>query len=102
MVDPSVPKQYELLGPTIEALLALGGSAAIHAINKKVIEQQSYSPRQLAALHGVGKGTELAYQLAWARTILHKIGAVTNPRRGVWAVTEYGQNATDSQLVDAS
>ena len=89
-----------MFGPTIEARRALGGSGAIQEINEKVIELEGYTDEQLAVMHGHGEKSEIEYRLAWARTNLKNLGAVTNSSRGVWALTEYGRTATESELVE--
>lgn len=89
-----------MFGPTIEALRALGGSGAIQEINEKVIELEGYTDEQLAVMHGHGEKSEIEYRLARARTNLKNLGAVTNSSRGVWALTEYGRTATESELVE--
>ena len=86
--------------PTIEALRALGGSGAIQEINEKATELEGYTDEQLAVLHGHGEKSEIEYRLAWARTNLKNLGAVTNSSRGVWALTEYGRAATEYELVE--
>ena len=89
-----------MFGPAIEALRALGGSGAIQEINEKVIELEGYTDKQLAVMHGHGEKSEIEYRLAWARTNLKNLGAMTNSSRGVWALTEYGRTATESELVE--
>ena len=72
-----------MFGPTIKALRALGGSGAIQEINEKAIELEGYTDDQLAVMHGHGEQSEIEYRLAWARTNLKNLGAVTNSSRGV-------------------
>jgi len=86
--------------PTIEALRALGGSGTFQEVNEKVIDLEGYTDEQLAVLHGDGEKSEIEYRLAWARTNLKNLGAVTNSSRGVWALTEYGREATESELIE--
>ena len=99
-MDTYIPKWNELLGPTIRALNALGGSATIQEIADKVVELEEFTPEQLAVPHGDTGRSEIEYRLAWARTILKNLGAVTNSARGVWALTEYGKSVEDSELID--
>jgi restriction system protein len=51
-------------------------------------------------MHAGGENSEIEYRLAWARTNLKNLGAVTHSSRGVWALTEYGRTATESELVE--
>jgi len=76
------------------------GSGAIQEINEKAIELEGYTDDQLAVMHGHGEKSEIEYRLAWARTNLKNLGAVTNTSRGVWALTEYGRTATESELIE--
>jgi restriction system protein len=99
-MSPHIPKWNELFGPTVRALKALGGSATIQEIADKVIELENFSPEQLAMLHGDTGKPEIEYRLAWARTNLKNLGAVTNSARGVWALTEYGKTASEAELID--
>lgn len=100
MGPPEIPKWNQMFRPTIEALRALGGSGTIQEINEKAIELEGYTGDQLAVLHGDGEKSEIEYRLAWARTNLKNLGAVSNSSRGVWALTEYGRVATESELVE--
>jgi len=64
------PTQLELIEPTFNAIVELGGSATIEEIRDKVIEMLQLSDEIVDEPH-TGKATqqtELEYQLAWART----------------------------------
>ena len=83
------PTQIELIVPTFEALVALGGSATVDEIREQVIKALSLSDEIVDEPHK-GKATqqtELEYQLAWARTRLKSYGAIINSSRGVWMIT---------------
>ena len=83
------PTQLELIEPTFDAIVELGGSATIEEIRDKVIEMLQLSDEIVDEPH-TGKATqqtELEYQLAWARTRLKSYGAITNSSRGVWMIT---------------
>lgn len=86
----NVPPYQDFLWPTLQALRILGNSGSIQEINDGAIAVAKLTDEQLAILHGDGPGTEVAYRMAWARTYLKKVGAVTNTSRGIWAVTELG------------
>lgn len=100
MSGVEIPKWNEMFGPTIEALKVLGGSGTIQEINSTAIEQQGYSDEQQAVMHGDGNQTELEYRLAWARTNLKNLNAVTNSSRGVWALTEFGRTVSEAELIE--
>lgn len=82
-----VPRHLDLMNPTLEALRELGGSASIVELVDKVVDLLKPSKAILEHPHGDGRGTELEYQLAWARTYLKKYGLVTNSSHGIWALT---------------
>lgn len=94
----SVPPYTDLLWPTLQAAIALGGSASIAELNAAVVDREHFSDEQQQVLHGDGPQTEIQYRLAWARTYLKGMGLLTNSKRGVWAVTEDGQAATAEQI----
>ena len=82
---------------TIEALNALGGSATIQELEKKVIEVEGVSEAEQAITMSRGQGqsrTRVNYYLSWARTYLKRGNALENSSRGVWTLTERG--STDS------
>jgi restriction system protein len=87
-----LPHRNELMGPTVEAVKALGGSASNDEIVEKVISLLGI-PEALASLPYISKRgnedgrTQLEYDLAWARTYLKQLGILDNSARGVWIVT---------------
>src|SRR5690242_11675720 len=88
MTELDLPKSYKLLYPVLEALAELGGSASISEIVELVIKREGFSDAQQAVMHGGGPQTEIAYQLAWARTGLKAMGFLTNSSRGIWTLTD--------------
>jgi restriction system protein len=87
-----------MLWPTLQAAIALGGSASIAELDAAVIDREQFSPEVQDVLHGDGPSTEIQYRLAWARTYLKGMGLLTNSQRGVWTVTEAGQTATQNEI----
>lgn len=87
-----VPTHLELLNPALVALHKLGGSASIEELAEQVIEDLQPTDEVVAQAHSRGRGTELEYRLAWARTYLKKYGLITNSSRGVWSLTSQGAN----------
>jgi len=98
LVTATVPPYTDMLWPTLQAAIALGGSASIAELDAAVIDREQFSEEQQAVLHGDGPQTEIRYRLAWARTYLKGMGLLTNSKRGVWTVTEAGQAATQEQI----
>lgn len=63
-----VPSYYDLLWPTLQAVIAIDGSGHLSEINSAVVEREDFSEEQQSVLHGDGPQTEIEYRLAWART----------------------------------
>ena len=86
-MDTRVPRYFDLINPLINALKTLGGSGSNDEILNRVISDLHISDEIAGILHGErGNMTELAYQLAWAKTYLKNYGILTNSERGVWAI----------------
>lgn len=96
----SVPTYDKLMWPSLRALKAMGGSATNEELLNKVIELENFPPEVQAAPH-TQRETKLAYNLAWARTYLKKVGAIDNSSRGVWSITKVGEGLTedDAKLI---
>jgi restriction system protein len=84
--------------PALVAARELGGYAGPGEIDEQVIEASAFSEDQLAVLHKDGPRTEIEYRLAWARTYLNGIGALANPTRGTWVVTDSGQLLLEHEI----
>jgi restriction system protein len=86
----NIPAYDEMMNPLLEALHMLGGTGTIDEINSKVIEIMEI-PDDIAETPHDNKGyqTEIGYRLAWTRTYLKKYGVISNPEKGIWALTEY-------------
>ena len=95
----TIPNQFELMWPTLEALKALGGSGRIEEIVETVAKQQQYSEDQMSVQHGPSnRMSRIEYNLAWARTNLKKVDAIENSKRGVWAITDRGRRMTEAEV----
>lgn len=82
-----VPKYGVLLTPTFKALKDLGGSGDNREILDRVIKNEKISAEISDIAHpGNENISELAYQLAWARTYLKNYGIITNSSRSVWSI----------------
>jgi restriction system protein len=90
---PSVPPYDQLMNPTLNALRELGGSGSIPELVERVIADLRLPHDVVEQPHtGSASWTELEYRLAWARTYLKKYGVIDNSSRGVWALTQKGQD----------
>lgn len=68
-----IPTFDQLMNPLIKALRELGGSGTTDEIYERVIEILKLPDEVLEVLHGSkGAQTEIAYRLAWARTLTRK------------------------------
>ena len=89
--SPTVPSYDRMMYPTLQALKALGGSATNEELLSKVIEKMQLSDAVVALIHTDNRSSRVAYNLAWAKTYLKKVGAVESGGRGVWALTAAGE-----------
>ena len=94
-----MPRQVDLMWPTLRALEGLGGSASIHELDDRVSTDLVLADAILDVVRGDGPQTEFAYRCAWARTRLRRIGAVDNSARGVWTITEAGRRIGSADAV---
>ena len=84
-----MPSYDELIIPTVDALIKLGGSGTVEEINNKVYEITGLPEDILQMPHGEdGTINEVEYRLAWSRTYLKKFGLLENSARGVWALAK--------------
>jgi restriction system protein len=81
--------------PTLTAIIRAGGSATNAEIIAAVADDLHLSEVQRALLlKPRGSRTLLDYRLAWSRTLLHNMGAITNDGLCHWSVTEVGYKTT--------
>lgn len=96
--EVTVPPAYTMAWPALQAIKQLGGSATVSEMTDRVATLMELSEEQQTLPHTQGSRSKFEYRLAWARTLLKKIGAVTNSDRGVWAITEPGQQMTEADV----
>jgi restriction system protein len=96
-----LPTFDELLIPTVNALIQLGGSGTIEEINTKVFEITKLPDNILQIPHGEeGTTNEVEYRLAWSRTYLKKFGLLENSSRGIWALTKSNIDTTKLDAIE--
>ncbi|WP_121812976.1 restriction endonuclease [Mucilaginibacter kameinonensis] len=93
-----VPQVNELVKPTVQALLSLGGSGNIQEINDKVYDLTKLPEEILNIPHSKDGRTQIDYRLAWARTRLRLQGLLENSSRGVWTLTNPNINIDDLDI----
>ena len=93
--DVKLPAVGELLEPLFQAFKLLGGAATVDELEASVARILALSPAQRTARQDParGKQTKLGYRLSWGRTRLKNRGLIENVRRGIWQLTEKGQEA---------
>lgn len=81
------------MNPTLQALHELGGSASNVEIHDRAVAILGLPDHQVSIPLKAGQSspTQIAYDLAWARTWLKRYGLLENSSRGVWALTARGQ-----------
>lgn len=100
--DVRLPSHVAMAWPTLCAIKRAGGSATIADILEQVAAELNLDVNQRSLLLGKGSRTLLGYRLAWTRTFLKNIGAISNDGRGRWAITETGRSITTSDIQAAS
>jgi restriction system protein len=88
----AIPAYSELILPTVRAVADLGRSAKAREITSRVLESLPES-EQLLAVTFPGRPEEsvLTSRLQWARSYARLIGALESPSRGVFLLTDLGQ-----------
>lgn len=76
--------RHALAWPTLQAAIALGGSASIAELHAAVTDREQSSPEAQVVLHDDGPLTVIQYRLGWARRYLMGMGLLTNSKCGVW------------------
>jgi restriction system protein len=85
--------------PTLTAIIKAGGSATNAEIVAAVADDLHLSQVQRALLvKPRGSRTLLDYRLAWSRTLLHNMGAITNDGLCHWSVTDVGYKTTPEDI----
>ena len=99
MTSKAIPKDEDLLWPTLRALEKRGGSASIQELSEQVSRELNLADDVLKVPAKDGRRTKVDYRAAWARTLLKQIGAVENTSRGIWAITNIGRKISSEKRV---
>jgi restriction system protein len=96
---PSLPSHIAMAWPTLTVIIRTGGSATNAEIVAAVADDLHLSHEQRALLRKPrGSRTLLDYRLAWSRTLLHNMGAITNDALCHWSVTDIGYKTTPDDI----
>ncbi|HET9135344.1 MAG TPA: winged helix-turn-helix domain-containing protein [Candidatus Kapabacteria bacterium] len=93
--------------PVLDALKELGGSAKPKTVNDLIAKKQNLPEEILTAVTKTGI-PRYYNQVAWARQYLVNSGYIDGSKRGMWSLTEKGQQAnltyedTEKILLEAS
>lgn len=89
-LTPKGPEFTRFMLPLIESLRNLGGSASAAEACEAVLEEMEFSEDELSQTLKNG-GSRVKNQIAWARMYLVKTGYLDSSKRGIWALTEKGE-----------
>ena len=98
-VKETLPSYSELMLPVLNAVLKLGGSGTSREITETVIEIEDFSDEMLAATYDGREKSILVDRLDWARSYCKLGGVLDSPKRGLFLITDLGQEI--AQLPDA-
>ena len=92
MTEINLPQTKKLMYPTLKVIRDHGGSATKSEILEAVPKVCKLTEEQLSVKHSAASGGEsiVHNRIGWALTNLKKIGAADNSKRGVWSITQKG------------
>ena len=88
-----LPKYDELLLPTLQVLVELGGSGTNSEIEEALAQKISATQEQLDIVYPTSGAAVLYDRMSWARSFLRLSRMLQNPKTGVWVLTEEGSEA---------
>ena len=88
----AVPKFDKMMNAALKAFRELGGSASIAELEEKVAAILKLSEDDINEIHRANI-TKFSFRLAWTRNYLKRYGLLDNSTRGVWSLTQKGQEA---------
>ena len=92
MSNSKGPRVARYIGPLLDVLRELGGSAKSREATEAVVERVGLTETQQAVMNESGQ-TQSYNDIAWARFYLAKAGLIDSSERGVWTLTDRGRNA---------
>ena len=91
-MSKKLPPYSSLFQPVLDALKSLGGSAKPVEVHDYLASHLKISDEALEITKQDG-GSLFLNRIQWARFYLAKTGYIGSSKRGVWSITEKGQNA---------
>lgn len=91
-----VPVYQDYMNPMLAVLRNAGEPLSIEELERRVTEAMGLPAEVVTIPHDPAKPerSEVGYRMAWARTYLKKAGLLSNPRPGMWGLTDEGRNTT--------
>ncbi len=86
---------------TVIALKELGGQGTNQEISERVIKNEPVSEEEQQIPMSKDARTKLNYYLGWVRTYLKREKVLENPARGVWALTEIGNEINSLEDIES-
>ncbi|CAN5233411.1 restriction endonuclease [soil metagenome] len=93
-----IPSYDHFMWPVIERMKVHGRSMTNAEMDDDVAGYMGLSDDQRSVEHGNTGRSVVEYRMAWARTYLKKIGALTNSGRAVWTLTPKGAAMTKDEV----
>lgn len=95
----AIPQAEDMMWPTLVAMRELGGSGRTEEITTLATVHLGLPEELQEVPHREGRESEIEYRLAWARTYLKHVGAITQSSRGVWALTDEGESIDELEVI---
>ena len=92
MAKTKGPEFVAYFAPLLDALRTLGGSGRPREVYDTVADLTATSDEQRAEMLPSGTTSRFNNRVAWARFYLVHAGLIDASKRGVWSLTEAGQN----------
>lgn len=93
-----IPPYSDMLWPTLQAVRESGDSATNQEIDERVTALMGFTEDQQAVPDHRGRGSLIAYRVAWARSHLKGMGLLNNSHQGVWTTTEQGRAVPEEEI----
>lgn len=94
-MSKQLPKYTDFMLPTLKALVALGGSAAVDEINDYLVVMMKIDDDQLDARYQSSGALIIPDRMSWARSYLRAAKLVDSGGKGVWLLTDTGRDAAN-------
>lgn len=98
VTQADIPGYPGFMFQVLLTLRELGGSAHVRELDDRVIAGMQLSEAQQAVLIPSGRQSVAVNRVRWACSYLRMAGALVNPKRGVWSLTDLGWNATEADI----